>query len=270
MILYSQALVASAPTPLTHPRILYKSITHALSPTDITVSTETAEGPRDATTRPDTAEYWLASALPATIEYSFSAAKNMDAFGLAAHQLGSKGNTLLVETKLGGAGYSTFAAGIAPTTDAPILLLDESRSIDKLRLTISGGSGAPRIAVVYADVALAMQRALYGGHTPLNLSRETVLKRALSRGGQFLGQTFRRNGVAGTASFSNLKAAWVRSDFDPFIVSARNTPFFFAWRPLTYMNEIAYVWALDDIAPSNMGKKDFMQVSWKMYGVSNG
>jgi len=61
----------------------------------------------------------------------------------------------------------------------------------------------------------------------------------------------------------------VRSDFDPFVRSARQYPFFFAWRPQTFPLEVGYVWVEEDIRPVNMGRNTFMQVGWEMQGVGN-
>jgi hypothetical protein len=66
MIIYPPALVLSVSTPLTKPRIGWQTHTRTAVIGDITVSTEAADGPRDAPLRPDTFEYWLPTAMPAT------------------------------------------------------------------------------------------------------------------------------------------------------------------------------------------------------------
>lgn len=162
-----------------------------------------------------------------------------------------------------------FSSGdISPVDNAPIMFLDIPRTARYMQIKLTGtGSVMPRIAVVYAGVALAMQRAMYGGHTPISLSRQTQLKQPVSRGGQFLGQSYRRLGVATSAAWKNLGAAWYRTNFDPFVKEARKNPYFFAWRPQSYPLELGYVWTGDDIAPSNMGVRDFMEVSMKLAGI---
>ena len=133
----------------------------------------------------------------------------------------------------------------------------------------------PRIAVIYIGEILTMERELEAPYTPLNLSRQTVLHRSLSRGGQFLGQGFRRNGVTGSAKFQYLSPDFYRDEFDPFVEHARSLPYFFGWWPSEYPEEVAFVWSLADIAPSYMGTKDvdgvnWMSVQWNMQGIGNG
>lgn len=166
-----------------------------------------------------------------------------------------------------------FAAPIAPGDDAPILMLDDVRSARRLRLRLTGVLDPlrpPRLAVVYAGQALAMQREVDGnGFAPLTLSRETELTQPLSRGGQFLGQNFKRFGVKGEAAFSHLDPDWYRTNFDPFVRHARRQPYFFAWWPAEYPQEVGFVWNGTDIAPSYMGVRDWMQVRWAMHGIGN-
>jgi len=163
-----------------------------------------------------------------------------------------------------------FGGAVAPADDAPILFLDTQRSARFLQLSVSGGAVMPKISVVYAGKALAMMREADGsGFAPVNLSRNTVLSRTLSRGGQFLGQGFRRHGVSSMVNFRHLDPDWYRSSFDPFVKSARRYPYFFAWWPEAYPGEVSFVWTDKDISGKYMGQREWMQVGWNMQGVGN-
>jgi hypothetical protein len=279
MIVYSSGFAtaeAAASRPLTHARIGYQTWLRDLDATAITASTENTLGPKDGPLRPDTFEFWEPTALPATWEIDLGTSRDVDYAGIAAHTLGSSGCAIKVETSVGDVAgspleqvWNLIASEIAPGNDAPLLFLDSSRVTRYVRLTITGGATMPRIASIYAGEVLAMQRPLYGGHTPITLSRETVLHRSLSRGGQFLGQGFRRHGLVGQASFRHLTAAWYRETFDPFVQSARRFPYFFAWRPSAFPEEVAYAWTDEDIRPSNMGIRSFMQVAWPIRAHSS-
>lgn len=276
MIVYSNAYLlaeAAASRPLTHARIGYQTWTRDLADASVTVSSEADEGPKDAPLRPDTAEFWEPSSLPATWLVDLGTSRDVDYVGILG-TIGSSGCSITVATSTGTfAGspleevFTTFGSEIAPGNDSPLIFLATSRVVRYLRLTITGGSVMPRISVVYAGQVLAMQRPIYGGHAPMNLSRDTMLHRSLSQGGQFLGQGFRRHGQVGSASFRHLTASWIRSTFDPFIKSARQYPFFFAWRPEDFPLEVAYAWCGEDIRPSNMGLRDFMAVAFNMQGI---
>lgn len=266
---YALAQAATA-TPLTYPRIAYKTYTRnsGVGASSVVVSSESANGPRDAPLRPDTAEYWEPTAMPATWRVDSGSSGAIDYCGIAGHNCGSKGVAVKVETSPDAAAWTMLATEQMPADDAPLLFLDTSRNARYLRVTLTGASIA-RLGVVYFGPALATQRAIYGGHSPLTLARETELRGAMSRGGQFLGQDYRSLGVVGQAALRNLTAAWYRASFDPFVKEARRYPYFFAWRPQTFPLEVAYVWTDKDIRPSNMGKRDLMDVSWPMRGVGH-
>lgn len=275
MIVFTAPFVlseASAGRPLTHARIGWQ--THirdrALGAAAVTVSSEDPDGPRDAPLRPDTAEYWQPSALPATWQVDLGASLDFDYVGLARHSIGSSACSLLVETSPDALVWTTFAAALAPADDAPILLLDASRSARHVRLTLSGAGAIPKLAVVYVGQILAMYRPVYAGQVPVPIGRQTSLTQMLTRGGQFLGQSYRRLGVKGTAGpFKNLDPAWVRESFEPFAKNARKYPYFYAWRPQTYPLEVGFVWTDKDIAAKNSGKRELMDVAWPYQGVGN-
>lgn len=274
MIVFPQGLIlteSEAGRPLTHARIGYQTWTRDLESSAASASTQAADAPPDAVLRPDTYEYWEPTALPATITIDFGQQRDVDYVGVLG-MLG--GFSVLAETSDGNLVgspsellWENVSNEVMPVDDAPLMFLDDSRSARYLRLTVDGGDGEmPRIAVVYAGEVLAMQRAVYGGHSPMNLARETELHQSLSKGGQFLGQSFRRHGQVGSAAFRHLTPSWYRDNLDPFVKAARQYPFFFAWRPETYPLEVAYAWIQKDIRPSNMGLASYMQVSFDMVG----
>lgn len=278
MILIPNALLLSEAEDLQNSIVGYQTFTRAASGTPVaastvTASTEAADGPKDGPLRPNTYEYWKPTALPATWQIDFGSAKEVDYVGIAAHTLGSDNCSAFVEYSSDASTWTAFSVETHPADDTPLMFIDDVKFARYWRVTVEGDESPgtpPRLGVIYIGKYLAMQRGIYGGHKPITLSRDTTLKNALSRGGQFLGQNYRRNGVATDAAYNNLEPAWVRSYFDPFVKSARRFPYFFAWRPSTYSAEVGFVWTAEDIAPSNMGVKDLMQVSWPMRGIGFG
>ena len=277
MVVFPNALVlteAAADTPLTHPRIGYQSWLRDLSPSAVVASSAQSNFPADAILREDTAEAWSPSALPATITVNLGSARAIDYFGVFG-RIGSVGCAVKCETSTGELDtgddeiWTTFANEISTGTDDPLMFLGDAVIASKVRLTITGGNVMPRVAVGYAGEVLKMQRAIYAGHSPIPLSRNTVLHGSMSRGGQFLGQGFRRHGVSGQMAFNNLTAEWYRANMDPFVRHARSLPYFAAWRPATFPREVVYGWTLDDIAPQNIGKRDLMSVSFNVQGIGH-
>lgn len=273
MIIIPQALLLAPVTSLTHSRIGYQTYTRGATFSSVSVSSETASGPKDAPLRPDTYEYWQASTLPATWTFDLGSAKEFDYVGIAGHDVGTSKVSVLIEYSSDGVVWETFSLEVLPADDSPIMFLDSATFARYVRATFTetgGGSVAPKIGVVYIGKALAMQRSIFVGHSPITMSRNTVLKAAKSRGGQFLSQNYRRSGVETEVAFRNLEGSWVRQYLDPFIRSARRFPYFFAWRPSAFPTEVGYVWTTEDIKPQNSGGGGRMQVSWSMNGVGNG
>lgn len=161
-----------------------------------------------------------------------------------------------------------FAFELQPDDDAPLVFLDTMRTARHMQLTVSGPT-VPQIAVVYVGELLAMPRRVAGGYQPITLSRETMLTRALSRGGQFLGQSFRRMGVVGSAAFQHLDEDWYRANFDPFVKSARRFPFFFMWNPEQFPGEVVYGWCEQDIRPAYMNVVNQIEVNFPIVGIGN-
>jgi hypothetical protein len=268
MIVYPASLLSSSSVPLTHPRIGWQNRLRDLDPSLITVSSEAETGPLDAPTRADTFSFWEPTALPATWVANMGQTFDVDYVGVWG-RMGSLGLAVKAETSQdSGANWTQLGGDVLQADDAPIMFLDGVRSANAIRITISGSSSTmPRLAIAYAGEALAMERHIYGGHAPVNLQRDTVLQQPLSRGGQFLGQTFRRLGVTGSAAFKNLTPSWYRDNIEPFVKEARRFPFFWAWQPEDFPEDVVYGWLEDDPKPAYMGDIPLMQVSFKIRGI---
>jgi len=254
--------------PLTHPRIGYENL---LRGSDCTISTSTAdidhEGESVITGL--TYDYWTPTALPGVIAFEFTEAKDVDYCGIAAHTLSSTGNSVELQyyDALAADWVSLGTVQPQPTygNDVIMFLFDEVSS-NIWRLIVSGGTENPALGVVYLGKTLEIERRIYGGHTPITLSKKTTIKPNKSEGGQWLGRSIVREGAGTDIALKNLTAAWVREYFQPFMEEARSYPFFWAWRPGDYPEEIGYVWTNSDIVPSNQGQADLMQVSFSVDG----
>lgn len=253
-----------ADQPLNHPRIGYQS--HARDAT-ITASTTADAYLTRAPANGLTYQFWRPTELPAWWQADLGDIAEVNYIGIAAHTLGSSVCTYTLQYSADESLWLDATAGSIPANDRPIMELFSPTEARYWRLYIEGEGTMPIIGVIYIGKVLEMLRPIYAGHTPITLARQTTISTNASEAGQWLGRSIRRDGVATSASFRHLTAAWVRTELDPFIKSARLYPFFWAWRPQTYPNEIGYVWVNSDIQPSNMGIRDLMQVSFSMEGI---
>lgn len=256
--------------PLNHARICWHTYTEGLGPSAVSVTGGTATGSiPDAVLRCETYEYWQPTSGMWSITIDLGVSNDCDYVAIGGHTAATAGSTVKVETDPGLAGSWVTQGEIMPSRNTPIIVLFDETPVRRVR--VSGAGGSPRIAVIYAGLVLAMQRMIYGGVTPVTMARVTTKNGRISVGGQLLGQDILRNGVEFSLSWKHLAPAWYRSAFEPFVLQARTRPFFIAWRPASYPQETAYVWATDDIQGSNMGTgPGYMQVSVKMKGVGSG
>ena len=250
--------------PIRHARILYRTIWRKPG-ASITASSEQDNFPASALTNELTYEFWRPESLPATWEVDAGTVAEVDAVGIASHTLASSGCAVYVEYYDGG---WEEAAALSPGSDRPILFLFEPIEAQRWRIRVSGGD-VPSVGVVFFGKALQMQRPIYGGHSPINLSRQTEREPNRSEKGQWLGLSLVRRGVATDFSWENLKASWYRKYFDPFVEYATQGQgaFFIAWRPSQFAKELGYCWLdQDDVQPQNAGTRDFMSVDISVRG----
>ena len=250
-----------APSPdLNHARIGYQNLAFGLTPT---ASSAAAGHPAIAATYPTTFEFWTPTALPATWTVDLGSARIVDYLGMVGDM---NGCTVALQSSTNNSTWTTRETRTGLTNRINLFLISPiTARYWRLSITVA----IPRLAVAYIGQALAMQRKIYQGHTPLTLSRDTELSNNMSEGGQYLGRSIIRKGASTSADWKNLRAAWYRANFDPFVKSAREYPFFIGWRPEQYPSELGFVWTGGDIAPDNSGPRDFMSVGMSFRGLIN-
>lgn len=248
--------------PLTHARIGYKTI---LTSSNITPSSQATNFPALAVVNPATYEKWQPVALPATLVVDAGTAVDVDYVGVAAHTLATNACSVTVAYSFDNANWTNIGS-TAPGDNQSIMMLFAKTSARYWRLTIAGAS-VPVIGVVYIGKALEMQRPIYGGHSPITLSPVTTVRPNVSEKGEWLGSSVEREGIKTSFQWQHLTAEWYRKNFAPFVKShPKAVPFFIAWRPSKYPQEVGYCWATNDIQPQNMGIRDYMSVSMSVEG----
>ena len=194
----------------------------------------------------------------------------IDFFAIGGQTIGNgEGNivTLWTATTLGGT--YTYLNSITMVGDKPFMLLFPAMDVMQIRMSIGTASGGntlegSEIAYISAGKTLEMQRGIYGGHAPMDLNEKNNTLNVKSERGQFLGRTQTQIGSKTLYKWKHLTPEWYRLNFQPFVKSAKKTPFFIMWRPDTY-NDTAFGVTTGDIKPSNMtGGARFLEVSFNM------
>jgi hypothetical protein len=248
--------------PLNHARILWSPIS----------GTITADGTGGNLAANDfTNQRWAAGTLAANWTLVTAANANVDTVFIAAHNLGSTGSTVLVQTAATVGGAFTTRATIVPTDDSAIAVMINNAGVPyvirELRIRVTGSSPDVSIGIIRAGVALQMQRPVFGGVQPIGLTRLVETRHSISETGQWLGRTIQRQARSTTMEWAHLEAAWYRANFEPFSLALPQTPFGLIQNPLRMPESVAWCWTDQTPQPTNMGIRDLMSVSLTMTGL---
>lgn len=268
--------------PLTHARIGYDN---GVNETSLTASSSAAGFPASHLATPFTFELWKPDQLPASVSIDLEYARAVDYIAIGAHTLGSM--TLTFEYSDDAITYTTLQTAVLEDNGPMMICFNEvtsrywritfegwagpTLSLDftqQLYLvgTYDGSTGGASAGALFLGKSLIMQRMIYGGHSPSRLSRDVRYTTNTSDGGQWLGRSVVRRSESASFSWQNLDSSWYRDNFEPFVEYAVENPFFIAWRPDGYANEVTYGYTSADVEPSNMGVKNFMSVGLQVTG----
>jgi hypothetical protein len=191
-----------------------------------------------------------------------------DYFGVASHNFGTAGITVTLQGSTDGGATFTPIAALQPRDDSPIMFYFTAAAYTDFKLVLQAGAVAPQAAVVYVGSVLRLQRRIYVGHTPITLGRRVTSMIGRSQSGNFLGRIVIGEDRKTAVSLQNLTPGWYRQYFDPFVIAAKENPFFFAWRPASYPLEVGYAWLNGDPTPTNQRANGMMQVDLDLSGVT--
>lgn len=261
MTLSTSGYALGANQPLSHARILWSPITG-------TITAGGTDG--DLAANSYTFQRWSCGALPSNWTLVAAANVDVDTIFLAAHNLGTTGSTVLVQTASTLGGAFTTRATIVPTDDTAIAVMINNAgvpySIREIRIQVTGASAAAQIGIIRAGVALQMTQPVFAGVRPIGLSRAVETRHAISETGQWLGRTIQRQASQTDMNWTHLDGAWYRSAFAPFALALPQTPFGLIQNPSKMPESVAWCWTDQAPQPSNMGVRGYMEVSLGITG----
>jgi hypothetical protein len=276
MIVISQALVLSpGDESLLTPIIGYHNL---VSTGAVTATSEDADHPASNLANPSTALRWYAEeegsplGPPAADQYitlTIDYVDGVDYLAIAVHNLGSGQNTVSVEGSTGGSPeWFELVEESIQATDDPIIFRFTPQSLTGIRLRIQAGATTPFVAVMYVGKLLVLERGTHTSHTPINLGRSTRIMNGTSETGNFIGRVVLSEMRKASFALQRLRAVWYRASFDPFVVEAQEAPFFFAWKPTEFPNDVGYCTLSADPAPTRDFGTGTMDVTLQLNGVA--
>lgn len=250
-----------------NPLVCYHNVVTA---SGLTASSENVDFPVTNVANPATDLIWKASsAALTTIDISNDTSETVDYVGIVGHNFGTAGIAVRLQVDTG-SGYVDLTTDVIPDDDSPLLFRLPSQQAliwDTIRIRMAAGSAAPQLAVVYCGQTMVLQRRLYVGHTPINMGRSVAVVNGISESGNYLGAVIVGQMFESQIDIQNMAPGWYRLVLDPFIEVCKSTPFFFAWRPETYPDEIGYCWVTNDPRPENQRPNGMMSIGITIRGI---
>jgi len=247
------------------PRLCYKNI---VNQSNISATSFLTQGsttfPASNMANPATAFGWEAEdTADQTITILNSTATEIDYVGIARHNLAQSG--LEIRVRFDGVTVRDWAS--VSDTQA-LLLLFQTASPAQIDIDIKGITNAAKVAVVYVGKSLQLERNIYVGHTPMNYGRSRQKVNGVSQAGEYLGEIVLNETLETTVSIQNLTPLWYRESLDPFYAMNPRKPIFWAWRPNTYPDEVAYGWIEGSPVPINQRANGMMETSFNLRGIA--
>ena len=138
----------------------------------------------------------------------------------------------------------------------------------EVRLVLQPGNAPPQAAVIYVGSLLTLPRKIWQGQTPITHGRRQRVVNGVSESGQFLGRIITTSWRETKVDLLLIDPDTYRSDIDPFLEAAQENPFFFAWRPVRYPDEVGYCWLINEPEPVNEGPSGLVALELHLQGIA--
>lgn len=262
--LYLSGDLTSADTDPNNPRVGYHDLLESGS---LIADSELPDHPATNIQNPSTGEYWISADDTSTQYLTFLVVpQNINYFAIAGQDL--VGATLKLQRRDAEVDpWSDVTLPVITENNEAIMWLFETVVTSAFwRLEIIPLAGnAPRVAVAYLGKYTTLQRRVYVGHEPSNYAVNSSVTSNMSEKSQFMGRTVTSQDNDFNLAQINVSPVFYRSIINPLRKHAIVRPFFCAWRPAEYPDEVAFLWdtqkggiRLKNTSPNGFGKFDII------------
>lgn len=246
------------------PTILY---TNTFEQGTMTATTEAVGYPKENILTENTNKAWRPTAVPARMTVDFGTAVSVDSFAIIGHNLGTGGNTVVIQSSPDGVTWTTRSTSMTPTDDTTILGLFTALAERYWRLNISAGA-IPTISRFILTTRFNLPAGVRPPYNPVWLSQSYDLLTSTTLGGQFLGNKVFRQGGETSINLVALHRAYAESDLLPFREHYNlGKAFIWAAGPSIFPNDVGYVWRKENSIMKPTFDVDglFMSVGMEVY-----
>jgi hypothetical protein len=269
MIVIAQNLVLAplAAEPLYLPCLGYDNVLAA--PGTLTTTNAVSGYPASNMQNPSTVDLWRGTGAN-NIVGDVNPVHPVDYIAIARHNFGSAHIPITVQGRASGSlpeeNWVTQIVQHTLADDAPVIYRFTPAAFQDVRLVLGVGAANPECAVFYCGKLLTFQRGTQGGYTPLTDARTAEIMTGQSEDGNYLGRIITGARTQSQASFHGLDPAWCRSGLRPFLDASLTTPFFFAWSPQAYPQEVGFAW-LGTPANVSFDLENYGNIDLDMVGI---
>jgi F5/8 type C domain len=232
-------LIQNAPTAQDQlPTIIYNNF---FSLGTLSATTEAASFPKENAASENTNKSWQPTAIPANLVVDMGSAVAADSFAIVAHNCGTNGNTILLQTSPDNVTYTTQCT-VVPTDDTTIVGLFTSVSARYWRIRITTGT-PPNIGVAMVSARFNFPAGVKAPYTPVWLSQTYELLVSTTLGGQFMGNKVLRQGAKTAINLVSFDRTFGETTILPFR-EHYNSGKAFVWAagPSIFPKDAGYVW----------------------------
>lgn len=261
MIIYSNSSLRDD-----YPLICYQNL---VTNANVTATSENTDYPVSNVANPSLANRWESTSDAVQYVTSTFSDQEIDYVAITGHNFGSQSVTFSIEVDIS----STWTEVIPDSTvsnDNPLVLFFDPQTCDGVRIKISSTVSSPTISVMYAGLALKLDRKIYVGHTPISHSKISNIVNGLSENGQFVGRIVVGDKNESTIELSNIDPNFFRNEIKPFFENCETYPFFFVWRPNEYQSEVGFCWSMADGSMQNQLPNGMVSIDMPIQGIVEG
>lgn len=244
-------------------RVMYENL---LEQGAVTASSENALYPVENAFDWVTADYFRPAASGTVyITLSLDTAQGANYFAFYGQDIYQYGGTLKLQYN-DGSGWTDASVTVTPNNNAPRVVFFDRKVADSWRVVISCSS-VFNLAVVSFGEYMALPYGKYLGETAPVLARNNKYVNSVSDGGNFLGRSVISKGIKMNLVLQGARDDWMRSAWLPFVLHMEEKPFFYAPNVSDFPNEVALVWAEEDVTAPTQQYYGYMGTSIPLRGV---
>ena len=206
-----------------------------------------------------------------TLAVTLDAVTNVDSYGIYKHNLGTLGLTIKLQTSIDGAVWTDVTGSVKTPIDDTALFFVAVTSVSSrfIRLHIAGLLAGETLILAQAFVSASLRvfNPPEPGWVPPNIALDNKYLNTQSEGGDFMGRTFIRKGGKTSFMVSIADAAWIRSDWLPFMLEAEKHPFYHAWDTVSFPNEVAFCYTDGAVSKPQYVNPRFMSFDLKFFAL---